>query len=192
MIDRGHRGGKRILCGEEVRQPAPSRYRRLTRSTHAFPDHVLHGHVEHVASLQSRWEWLLTGVNVYPTEVALDGPVPGLKPGMVADLTILVDGPLEHVLTVPVEAVVGPAKRGEPGRCFVLTPCGPQEREIVAGLSNETMVEIKSGLREAEEVVLNPEVLLDAEQEKHTPEALRPGAWPQGRVACTPAARLAE
>ena len=43
---------------------------------------------------------------------------------------------------------------------FVSTPEGPREREITIGLSNETAVEVKDGLSDGDEVVLNPKVLL--------------------------------
>jgi hypothetical protein len=41
-----------------------------------------------------------------------------------------------------------------------MTRNGPEERELVIGLSNENKTEVKSGLKEGEEVVLNPRPLL--------------------------------
>src|SRR4029077_4774144 len=67
---------------------------------------------------------------------------------------------LEHVLTVPVEAIVGAAEMGAHRTCFVLTPDGPVERDIVVGVSNETVAEIKEGLQEGDDVVLNPKILV--------------------------------
>ena len=40
------------------------------------------------------------------------------------------------------------------------TSAGPVERDIVIGLANERMAEIRSGLSEGDEVVLNPKVLV--------------------------------
>jgi multidrug resistance efflux pump len=131
---------------------------------HAFPEKVLHGHVKSVGSIPSEREWWLTDSKLYPTTVALDESLDGLRLGMNADLTILGDDPLEHVLAVPVEALTGMVKRGEPSQCFVLTPVGPQERAVVVGQSNDTMVEIRDGLQEGEEVVLNPGTLLKEHQ----------------------------
>jgi hypothetical protein len=54
---------------------------------------------------------------------------------------------------------------GKHRKCFVLTPSGPEERDIEVGLSNERLAEIKSGLAEGEEVVLNPKTL-EAERAK--------------------------
>jgi hypothetical protein len=48
---------------------------------------------------------------------------------------------------------------------FVKTPTGHAEREIEVGLSNDRMAEIRSGLTEGEEVVMNPRALL-TEQER--------------------------
>jgi hypothetical protein len=97
--------------------------------------------------------------------VAVDDPVQGLKPGMSAEVTILVENVLEHVLTVPVQAVVGTPAMGKHRKCFIMTAEGPAEREIEIGLSNDTMAEIRSGLKEGDQVVLNPRGLL-SEQDK--------------------------
>ena len=86
----------------------------------------------------------------------------GLKPGMSAEVTIVIDDQLEHVLSVPLQAIVGSVELGKERKCFVLNSAGqPEERTIVVGLSNEQMAEIKSGVEEGDEVVLNPKALLD-------------------------------
>jgi multidrug resistance efflux pump len=124
---------------------------------HAFPDLVLHGHVKHVSSVPSQWDWMLADVKAYPAQLAVDEPVEGLKPGMTADVTIFGELPLRHVLTAPIEALLGAIRTGEHCSCFVMTPRGPEERDLIAGMSNESMVEIKSGLSDGDEVILNPE-----------------------------------
>jgi hypothetical protein len=104
-------------------------------------------------------------VKVYQTMVAVDELAQGLKPGMSAEVTVLIDDILNHVLTIPVQAIIGTPAMGRQRKCFVMTPEGPREREIVVGLSNDKMAEIRSGLQEGEEVALNPRVLLsDAER----------------------------
>src|SRR5262249_15573121 len=105
---------------------------------HAFPDLVLRGHVKHVSSIPSQWDWMLADIKAYPAQIALDEPVEGLKPGMTADVTIFGELPLEHVLTVPVEALNGTIRVGKECKCFVLTPEGIQERDVVVGMTNET------------------------------------------------------
>src|SRR5262249_40640108 len=88
-----------------------------------------------------------------------DEIVQGLKPGMSAEVTITVGDALEQVLTVPVEAVVGSVEMGGKRRCYVLGLEGPEPRDIVVGLSNDRMVEVREGLKEGEQVILNPKKL---------------------------------
>jgi HlyD family secretion protein len=128
----------------------------------AIPDRTLRGHVRTVATVSSQQDFLSADVKVYQTMVAIDDQVDGLKPGMSAEVTIMIDDQLEHVLSVPLQAIVGSAELGMERKCFVLDSTGqPEERTIVVGLSNEQMAEIKSGLQEGDEVVLNPRALLD-------------------------------
>jgi hypothetical protein len=61
---------------------------------------------------------------------------------------------------VPLQAVVGGTELGRTRKVFVMTPEGPKERDVVIGLSNEKLVEVKEGLEEGEEVILNPKVIL--------------------------------
>jgi HlyD family secretion protein len=61
---------------------------------------------------------------------------------------------------VPIQAIVGGAEGGSTRKLFVLTPTGPQEREVTLGMFNEKMVEVRTGVAEGEQVVLNPKALL--------------------------------
>lgn len=125
----------------------------------SFPDLVLPGHVDMVATVSSQQDFFSADVKVYTTKVMIDQSVDGLKPGMSAEVTITVADALERVLTVPIQAIVGGAEMGKQRKCYVLTPQGPEERDIVVGQSNEKMAEIKEGLKDGDEVVLNPRVL---------------------------------
>ncbi len=126
----------------------------------AMSDRLLPGHVKSVATVASQQDWMSADVKVYTTYVTIDESVDGLKTGMSAEVTIQIDGAEEEVLALPLQAVVGGTELGPNRKCFVKTPDGPKEREIVVGLSNEKMAEIRSGLEPGEEVVLNPRVLL--------------------------------
>jgi HlyD family secretion protein len=139
---------------------------RVVIRVHAFPDRVLHGFVKYVSAVPSLREWVWADRKVYPAKIAINEPPADLKPDMTADVTIEADRPLEHVLAVPVEAVVAPPKHGDPGKCFVMTQHGPQQREVVVGLSDTTMVEVKKGLEVGDEVVLNPATLLEGMREE--------------------------
>ena len=113
-----------------------------------------------MATVSSQQDWLSSDVKVYATKVKIDDSLPGLKPGMSAEVTITIGDVLEHVLTVPVQAIVGSADLGKHRKCVVMTPQGPQERDIVVGMSNDKMAEIKEGLKEGDDVVLNPRAVL--------------------------------
>jgi multidrug efflux pump subunit AcrA (membrane-fusion protein) len=131
----------------------------------AFPDRLLRAHVKNVATVASQQDWMAADVKVYQTLVAIDEPLEGLKPGMSAEVTILVDDSVQPALTIPAQAILGTPAMGKYRKCFAMTEEGPQEREILVGLSNDKMAEIKSGLRAGEQVVLNPRALL-SEKEK--------------------------
>ena len=48
---------------------------------------------------------------------------------------------------------------------LVLTPAGPEERDVTIGLSNDTMAEVRQGLAEGEQVVRHPyKFLSDADK----------------------------
>ncbi len=151
--------------------------------TETMANRRLKAHVESVANTASQQDFFAADVKVYATKVLIDEEVEGLKPGMTAEVTISIADALEHVLTVPVEAIVGAAEMGKTRRCFVLTPNGPELRRVLIGENNDKVVEVKSpeeteaalrqagwtdarlaetklGIREGEEVVLNPRVLV--------------------------------
>jgi multidrug resistance efflux pump len=126
----------------------------------AFPDRNYDGHIDSVATISSQQDWMSADVKVYTTKIAIDEIVQGLKPGMSAEVTITVGDALERVLTVPVEAIVGSVEMGGKRRCYVLNGTDPEPRDIVIGMSNDRVVEVREGLKEGEEVVLNPKRVL--------------------------------
>ena len=126
----------------------------------AFPDRLLDGEVRSVATVASQQDWMSADVKVYQALVTIKDEVPDLKPGMTAEVTIFTDSLRENVLTVPLQAILGSVDMGNKRRVYVLTPQGPEPREVVVGLSNDRMAVIESGLAEGEEVIVNPRVLL--------------------------------
>ena len=125
----------------------------------AFPDRLLRGHVRVVAAVASQQDFMSSDVKVYQTLVTIDETVEGLKPDMSAEVTIQVDPAKEDVLAVPVQAVVGGAEGAAKRKVWVNGPAGPQERDVTLGMFNEKMVEVRDGLTDGEQVVLNPKVL---------------------------------
>ncbi|MFQ3649047.1 MAG: hypothetical protein SNJ75_01845 [Gemmataceae bacterium] len=126
----------------------------------AFPDRLLDGEVRSVATVASQQDWMSADVKVYQALVTIKDEMPNLKPGMTAEVTIFTDSLRENVLTVPLQAILGSVDMGNKRRVYVLTPNGPEVREVVVGLSNDRMAVIESGLAEGEEVIVNPRVLL--------------------------------
>src|SRR5579884_3873405 len=132
-----------------------------TVRVNAFPDRPLKAHVKSVAPVASQTDFFSSDVKVYQTYIAIDdSTMDGLKPGMDAVVTINVDSTPEPVLTIPLQALMGTVEMAEKRRCFVMTDGGLELREISLGKQNETVAEVKEGLKEGDVVVLNPGVLL--------------------------------
>lgn len=130
-------------------------------------DEPLRAHVKQVAALASRIDAMSGEINVYRTTVAIDDPVDDLKPDLSAEVTIFADGSGREVLAVPIEAVVHKPGEGNDCHVFVLTPDGPEEREVRIGAYNDRLVELRAGVAEGEEVVLNPRLLLQERDAEH-------------------------
>jgi HlyD family secretion protein len=128
----------------------------------AFPGKTYRGRVKSKATLASATEFFSSDVKVYQTMVTIDDEVDvGLQPGMSAEVTILANESTEPVLVIPIQSVVGNVSMGSNRKCYVLDAAGyPHERDIVVGMSNDKLVEVRSGIEEGEKVVLNPRPLL--------------------------------
>lgn len=83
-----------------------------------------------------------------------------LKPNMYASVSIY-GGAKENVLSVPNEALI---RTGKNQRLIVANGNGRfVQREVVAGIESGNWVEIKSGIKEDEEVVISAQFLIDSE-----------------------------
>ncbi len=130
------------------------------------------GHVKSVANVAAAQDWMSPDVKVYQAYVEIDDSVEQLKlkPGLSANVTIFTEAKAEHVLAVPVQAVVAPAERGSKPRCYVITAHGAEPREVELGLSDGTYVEIKTGLNDGEDVSLTPRNLVSDQERKGSKE----------------------
>src|SRR5207244_10516068 len=99
----------------------------------AYNDRDLKAHVKSVATVAALGDWMSSDVKMYVTMVALDEPLEGLKPGMSAEVSILVDKTLDNVLIIPVQAIMGTTSMGKKRYCWVKTEIGYEEREILVG-----------------------------------------------------------
>jgi multidrug efflux pump subunit AcrA (membrane-fusion protein) len=116
-----------------------------------LPDKTITGEVSSVASVTRPAGWWTGNVVKYDTIVDLPS-AEGLKPGMSAEVEVIMDE-YEDVLTIPVAAVVETA---EGDFCWVKTPEGSQRRSLRLGDTDDSFLIVKAGLKEGDEVVLNP------------------------------------
>jgi HlyD family secretion protein len=128
----------------------------------AFPDQNFNGEVIKIASLPDQQRnWLSPDIKVYTTQVGIEGTHAFLKPGMSARVEIYVDY-APDALIVPVQVV---ANRGGKKICFAVNGGKSVEREVKTGLFNDTWVQILDGLKDGEEVMLNPPKITETQKE---------------------------
>ena len=119
----------------------------------AFPDQMLHGEVTKVGVLpDSQNRWMSPDLKVYLTTISIQDAADWLKPGMTAKVEVLVDR-LPEVVYVPVQAVTPQAGHQV---CHVVRGGSVETRQIEIGQFNDEFIEIKSGLKAGEKVLLRP------------------------------------
>lgn len=117
----------------------------------AFPDEQLTGEISKVGVLpDSQNRWMSPDLKVYLTTVTVDGTHDWVKPGMSAKVEILVNK-LDDVVYVPVQAI-----SPDNGKqiCYVAGAFKPERREVEIGEFTDEFIQIKSGLKEGERVLL--------------------------------------
>jgi len=141
----------------------------------AFPDQVLSGTVSEVAPLPDpATRFSQDGRKVYTTRVRIDSGLAGLRPGMTADVEIVV-AELENALSVPVEAVV--RSNGKDHVAVKKIGGGIDWREVRVGVSNGKWFEVKQGITSGEQVILNPRAIMTADEKRRILGApTQPGA----------------
>ncbi len=136
------------------------RVRPGLRAIVTLPDRTLEATVSKVAAVTRPAGWWTGNVVKYDTIIELP-PDAGLKPGMSAEVEVVMAAH-EDVLTVPVAAVL---ETDEGSFCWVRTDEGPVRRLLRLGDSNDVFIVVEGGLKEGEEVVLNPVALLEEAQQ---------------------------
>jgi len=117
-----------------------------TVTVDAYPNRKFAANVIKIASGSTMQQNVVT----YDTTLSLRNPEGLLKPDMTATVKIVV-GKHTNVLAVPIEAV----KTGPMGQMvYVVKGNQVVSRPVVTGISDDTMTEIISGLREGETIVL--------------------------------------
>jgi HlyD family secretion protein len=126
---------------------------RVSLRIDAFPNSRLTGEVIKVAVVaDSGNAFMNPDLKVYPTIVRIDGEHDWLRPGMSAEVEILVDS-LDNAVYVPIQAV-----SYLDGQQVVYVARGKRRetRVVQTGTYSEQFIEIVSGLRAGEEVMLLP------------------------------------
>jgi HlyD family secretion protein len=117
----------------------------------AFPNEDVRGEVLKVGVLpDSQNRWMNPDLKVYVTSVKIDGTRDWLKPGMSAKVEVLVTE-LTNVVFVPIQAVSAEDKFQI---CYVVNGSRQEKRVVEAGEFNDEFIEIKSGLKPGEKVLL--------------------------------------
>jgi len=145
-------------------------------------DQVFHGTIDSIANQPEASGWFAANVKEYATIVKVDGDQKGLKPGMTAEVEILV-ADLKDVVSLPVAAVV---EQRSKFYCWAKTPAKLERRPLVLGLSNDKFVEVKDGVAAEEEVVLNPRTAIAEAREEGGEETT---GSVESRFGASPAAR---
>ncbi|MCC6424049.1 MAG: HlyD family efflux transporter periplasmic adaptor subunit [Phycisphaerales bacterium] len=94
--------------------------------------------------------WWNPDLKEYPVDLALDYTPANLKPGLGAQVEILVDS-LSDVLAVPLACIYSV---GKDNYVFVRHDGHPRPRKVDVGTSNQTHVQIVSGLSAGDQVLL--------------------------------------
>jgi RND family efflux transporter MFP subunit len=119
----------------------------------AFPNARLTGEVTKVAVVaDSGNAFMNPDMKVYPTMVKIDGIHDWLRPGMSAEVEILVES-LSNAVHVPLQAVT---YIGDKQVVYVAQGGRSVAREVEVGTFSEQFIEITSGLRQGEKVLLLP------------------------------------
>ena len=128
-------------------------------------DTYLDGEVLSVASIAKPPGWWTGNVVKYDTIIGVDSQS-SLKPGMSATVELFL-ARYNDVLMIPVAAVV---EQEDGFFCWVKTGDGTQRRGLELGDSDDQFIIVNSGLKEGDEVVLNPIAYVDEARV----EALKP------------------
>src|SRR5205807_3288850 len=120
---------------------------------------TLTGTVLAVAPLPDPSNFFSSDIKVYATKVSIEKGLSGLRPGMSAQVEILVTE-LPNVLSVPVQAVLEYDNKYHIAVKSPNAKNGFEWREVTVGLSNDKLVEIKKGMKAGDVVALNPIALM--------------------------------
>ena len=125
---------------------------RVAISIDAFQGIDLGGTVERISVLpDSSGRWYAPDTKEYLVDVDVTTTTVPLKPGMSARSEILIDS-LKDVLYVPIQAINTIDGKAT---VYMRSETGPRPQLVVVGQSNDRFAEIKTGLRDGDQVMLS-------------------------------------
>jgi HlyD family secretion protein len=119
----------------------------------AFPGMELSGHVVRVDEYPVPPGWFSQNIKQYATYIALNETPDVIRPGLTAQVEIQVEK-IPEALKLPVQAVF---ERNDEYYCMIRTARGIEPRWLDIGQTNDQEVLIRNGVKEGEDVLLNPE-----------------------------------
>lgn len=121
----------------------------------SLPDDRFRGTVSKIAILPDQQSSFgNSNLKVYDTEIIIKDKLPDVKPGVSAKAEIVITN-LKNVITVPIQCVT--TIKGKQV-CFVKRLGGTEPVEVEVGLFNNKFIEIASGLKEGDNVLLSPPI----------------------------------
>jgi multidrug efflux pump subunit AcrA (membrane-fusion protein) len=142
---------------DQVRPDLPAKVK-----VESFADRDLHGSVQKVNTMPDATNMFSSGINVYTTFVSIDDALAGLRPGMTAEVSILVTQK-DDIIAVPVQAIIQFKSKDH---VYVMTPTGPSKRAVTLGLTNDKLIEVVRGVDVGESVALNPSALMTEDEKR--------------------------
>ena len=122
----------------------------------AIPGEPYRGRLQSISSVPVPGSWPNTDLKEYEAVIEIlddSARVRKLKPGMTAQVRIIVDDRKENILQIPVQAVVSFSGRFY---TYVVTKTGPERRDLKVGDANDEHMEILDGVAVGESVVMSP------------------------------------
>ncbi len=146
----------------------------------SIPDRRFKGTVRRVALLpDAQASWMNPDKKVFPTDILVEEDLPFLKPGVSASAEVIITN-LAKVLSVPIQTVT--RWNGE-NVCFIKKGSRVAPVAVTTGWFNDAFVEIKSGLKEGDFVLLAPA----SDEEEEEAEESESGETNREEPAATPA-----
>jgi len=129
----------------------------------ALPHQSFVGEIFRIAAMAQKSERRKdSNLLVFPVDVVVDCAQPGaqgLKPGMIADITTVLESK-EQVLSIPLEALV---RQDNKTKVWMVHGQGQKDslEEVKIGIQNEQKIEIISGVKEGDKIRIRPALPMD-------------------------------